>query len=298
MSRRLRPRPRWFVVAEVAALLAIGVSFGVFGHGRSGSGLGVGSAQAAGFRQPPVRHVFVIMLENEDYASTFGDPTSDPYLARTLPKQGALLQDYYATGHESNDNYISIVSGQPPNVQNQADCHGRHDAARRAPGRDRAGHRPQEGLDDARLLVHHPEPLRRRPRLPCTNQPSGSAALADVDSFLSAWVPKITRSPAFRQNGLLEITFDESDGPQSDSTACCGEQPGPGSPLPGIAGPGGGRIGAVLLSPYIRPGSTTTTAYNHYSSLASWESLLGLSRLADAATVSSTFGPDVFTSAR
>jgi phosphatidylinositol-3-phosphatase len=133
---------------------------------------------------------------------------------------------------------------------------------------------------------------------PCTNQPSGSAGLADVDSFLSAWVPKITRSPAFRQNGLLEITFDESDGPQSDSTACCGEQPGPGSPLPGIAGPGGGRIGAVLLSPYIRPGSTTTTAYNHYSSLASWESLLGLSRLADAATVSSTFGPDVFTSAK
>src|SRR5206468_1240013 len=24
--------------------------------------------------------------------------------------------------HESNDNYISLVSGQPPNAQNQADC--------------------------------------------------------------------------------------------------------------------------------------------------------------------------------
>jgi hypothetical protein len=52
MSRRLRPRPRWFVVAEVAALLAIGVSFGVFGHGRSGSGLGVGSAQGQAFASP------------------------------------------------------------------------------------------------------------------------------------------------------------------------------------------------------------------------------------------------------
>jgi hypothetical protein len=407
MSRRLRPRPRWFVVAEVAALLAIGVSFGVFGHGRSGSGLGVGSAQAAGFRQPPVRHVFVIMLENEDYASTFGDPTSDPYLARTLPKQGALLQDYYATGHESNDNYISIVSGQPPNVQNQADCQifdnivgvgtlsggvetgtgcvfpasvaniGTQLTAKRLnwkayeedmgndPNRETAacGHPALNSRDqtqaaetgdgyatrhDPFVYFHSvidnqtycdkhvvalgttvgtmpPAALRGETGLatdlkkasttpafsfitpnlcddghdyPCTNQPSGSAALADVDSFLSAWVPKITRSPAFRQNGLLEITFDESDGPQSDSTACCGEQPGPGSPLPGIAGPGGGRIGAVLLSPYIRPGSTTTTAYNHYSSLASWESLLGLSRLADAATVSSTFGPDVFTSAK
>src|SRR5439155_1732262 len=28
----------------------------------------------------------------------------------------------YATGHESNDNYISLVSGQPANTQNQADC--------------------------------------------------------------------------------------------------------------------------------------------------------------------------------
>jgi hypothetical protein len=35
--------------------------------------------------------------------------------------------------------------------------------------------------------------------------------------------------------------------------------------------------------------------YNHYSSLASWESLLGLSRLANAAGVPSVFGPDVFT---
>jgi len=79
-------------------------------------------APAAGFQLPPVRHVFVIMLENENYATTFGDPSADPYLASALPKQGALLDDYYATGHESNDNYISVVSGQPPNAENQADC--------------------------------------------------------------------------------------------------------------------------------------------------------------------------------
>jgi phosphatidylinositol-3-phosphatase len=79
-------------------------------------------APAAGFQLPPVRHVFVIMLENQDYAGTFGDPSADHYLASTLPAKGALLTGYYATGHESNDNYISIVSGQPPNPQNQADC--------------------------------------------------------------------------------------------------------------------------------------------------------------------------------
>ena len=71
--------------------------------------------------------------------------------------------------------------------------------------------------------------------------------------------------------------------------------PGPGSPLPGITGPGGGRVGAVLLSPFIKAGTVSTTPYNHYSSLASWESLLGLPRLADAATVEMSFGSDVFT---
>jgi hypothetical protein len=81
-----------------------------------------GAAGTKPFKQPRVRHVWVIVLENQSYASTFGEPTADPYLAQTLPAQGALLQDYYATGHESNDNYLSLVSGQPPNADTQADC--------------------------------------------------------------------------------------------------------------------------------------------------------------------------------
>jgi hypothetical protein len=122
MIRRFRWTPRWIPLAGTAALLAGGLSLAIVHHGRNFPDLGTGSVQAASVRLPSVRHVFVIMLENEDYASTFGDPTADRYLASSLPKQGALLEDYYATGHESNDNYISIVSGQPPNVQNQADC--------------------------------------------------------------------------------------------------------------------------------------------------------------------------------
>lgn len=110
--------------------------------------------------------------------------------------------------------------------------------------------------------------------------------------------PKITGSPAHRNGGLLEITFDESDGPTSGSSSCCDETPGPDSPLPGILGPAGGRIGTVLLSPDIRGGTVSTTSYDHHSSLASWESELGLPRLAEAATVPAVFGADVFTAAR
>ncbi|MGH9120562.1 MAG: alkaline phosphatase family protein [Acidimicrobiales bacterium] len=130
---------------------------------------------------------------------------------------------------------------------------------------------------------------------PCTNRPGGASALADIDSFLSTWVPLITSSPAFHQGGLLEITFDESDGPQSDSSACCGETSGPLDPLPGLLGPGGGRVGAVLISPFIKPGTVSNQPYNHFSSLASIEDTFGLNRLGEAATVSRTFGSDVFT---
>src|SRR6476660_8295708 len=72
---------------------------------------------------PPVKHVFVIWLENKDYAASFAqtDPKA-PYLAKTLPAMGALLPEYYGIGHASLDNYIAVISGQGPNPQTQADC--------------------------------------------------------------------------------------------------------------------------------------------------------------------------------
>ena len=89
-------------------------------------------------------------------------------------------------------------------------------------------------------------------------------------------------SPAYQQNGLIEITFDEAEQPTLDSTACCGETPGPAAAGGGNgeSGPGGGKMGAVLISPFINPGTVVTkTYYNHYSSLASIEDLFGLPHL-------------------
>ena len=104
-----------------------------------------------------------------------------------------------------------------------------------------------------------------------------------ADAWLQTWIPKILASPAFAQDGVLVITFDESDGPQSDADACCGEGPGPNTPLPGISGLGGGRVGALVISRSSRPGTWSTTPYNHYSLLASIEELFGLSKLGYAA---------------
>ena len=89
---------------------------------------------------------------------------------------------------------------------------------------------------------------------PCADGRPGG--LVSADAFLRAWLPRITSSPAFNDGGLVIVTFDEAE--TSDAGACCGERPGLSSPLPGIFGVGGGRIGAVMLSPYIRPGTTST----------------------------------------
>jgi phosphatidylinositol-3-phosphatase len=103
---------------------------------------------------------------------------------------------------------------------------------------------------------------------------------------------------------LLVITFDEAG--RNDASACCGEQQGPsigigqtvfGTPDqgPGIAGPGGGRIGAVLISRFIQPGTISNEPYNHYSLLRTIETIFGLPYLGYAGQPGQkNFGAEIF----
>ncbi|HWU32713.1 MAG TPA: alkaline phosphatase family protein [Marmoricola sp.] len=129
---------------------------------------------------------------------------------------------------------------------------------------------------------------------PCVDGRPGG--LASADAWLKQQIPMIMASPAYQDNGAIIITFDESDGPQSDSSACCGETGNLNSPLPGLTGNGGGRVGALVLSKYVTPGSTSATPYNHYSLLRSLEDIFGAKDhigFAGAPGVTS-FGSDVF----
>ena len=365
-------------------------------------------ASAAGL--PPIRHVFIIVLENEGYATTFGTPSNDPYLAGTLPAQGALLTNYYGIGHHSLDNYVAMISGQAPNPLTQDDCIDYVDfpadavvaaggqisdsgcvypasvttvanqltdahltwkayeedmgnvSSREAPvcGHPVIGqpdHTEEAVVGDGYASRHDPfvyfhsiiddtalcdadvvplgtpagalptgtpagvtglatdlRSVATTPNLsyitpnlcddghdaPCINQVGSASPLVNIDAFLQTWVPLITGSPAFKKDGLLEVTFDEADvdGGNADASACCNEIAGPAASQPGEFGPGGGRIGTVLLSPFIKPGTVSSVPYNHYSTLATIEDLFGLPKLGQAQTVSATFGSGVFTAAR
>src|SRR3954447_9353700 len=71
---------------------------------------------------PPVKHVFVIVLENKDFDDSFGASSPAAYLTKELTAKGQLLRQYYGTSHVSLGNYITMVSGQAPNPDTQSDC--------------------------------------------------------------------------------------------------------------------------------------------------------------------------------
>jgi hypothetical protein len=81
-----------------------------------------GVAAREPLESPPIRHVFLIVLENKSFSDTFASSRQDPYLRKTLPQQGALLTQYYGTGHSSLDNYIAMISGQSSTRDTEADC--------------------------------------------------------------------------------------------------------------------------------------------------------------------------------
>ncbi|HWF50991.1 MAG TPA: alkaline phosphatase family protein [Solirubrobacteraceae bacterium] len=340
---------------------------------------------------PPIKHVFLLIDENENAATTFGAGSPAPYLSQTLRSQGAFIPNYYGIGHASLDNYIAMVSGQAPNTTTSGDCptftdfigstgldasgqetgtgcvypsnvptlmsqfnstgsltwRGYMDGMGTDPVRDGTGTgtscgHPAVGSPDVTIdpgptptdqyatrhdpfVYFHsvidntaqcnanvvnlsqlpsdlasvattpnytfitPNSCNDGHDAPCAN--GGPGGLTQADTFLKTWVPIITSSPAYKQDGVLIITFDEAT--SADASACCGETPGPGEALPGVSGPGGGLVGAVVLSRYITPGTITPTAYNHYSMLGTIEDLFGVPRLG-AAAGTPAFGADVF----
>jgi phosphatidylinositol-3-phosphatase len=131
---------------------------------------------------------------------------------------------------------------------------------------------------------------------PCASgAPSGLGA---AEGFLKQVVPEITGSKAYKENGLLAITVDEapSSGEFADSSSCCGQPQFPNLPAPSSAlGPeGGGQVGALLLSPFIKQG-VSQEPYNHFSLLRTIEDMFGLSHLGYAGLSKvSSFEPSIF----
>jgi hypothetical protein len=215
------------------------------------------------------------------YMEDMGTPCRHPDLNSQDQTQSAKVGDQYATRHDPFM-YFASITGSAQCAKQVVDL--------------------KNLSTDLRSVATTPNLSYITPNLchdghdsPCVDgQPGG---LVSVNTWLQTWVPKILGSPAFKQDGVLVITADESDSPQSDATACCGEGPGPNSPLAGIAGQGGGLIGALVISQWTAADTWSTTPYNHYALLASIEEMFGLSKIGYAQTSGlNRFGLDVYNS--
>ena len=82
----------------------------------------MGLAPGASARLPPIKHVWIIVLENQGFDKTFGFRSPAPFLSKKLPAMGAFVPGYYGVAHQSFPNYAAIVSGQGANPISQADC--------------------------------------------------------------------------------------------------------------------------------------------------------------------------------
>ena len=369
------------------------------GEGSSGGGGGGGGGagpSSGASKLPPVKHVFVVMLDDEPYATAFGPVSPAHYLAGALEHKGELLVRYYAVAHEQLANGIALLSGQGPTPQTARNCptyenvapgtvgsegqvsgqgcvypsttqtlagqltgkhltwraylEGMDESGAGAVADGACGH-PALGASDPtsaptstlvgqtsyatwrnpfvyfHSVIDSPAcagddiglnrltsdlasakgtpsfayivPDRCHDGNPTPCAPGAPAGMAAADGFLQKVVPEILSSKAYKENGLLAITVDEApySGEFADSSSCCGQPTFPNLPAPtgGIGPPGGGQVGALLLSPFIKGGALDQDAYNHFSLLRTIEDVFGLTHLGYAGGKEiSSFAPSIF----
>lgn len=130
--------------------------------------------------------------------------------------------------------------------------------------------------------------------------PEGSPATgpAAADAFLRAWVPRIQATQAYQDGGMIVVLADQAPaaGARADSSACCDELEHPNTDNPGgpaTPGPGGGRTGALVLSPFASAGAVVDEPADHYSLLRTIEDIFNMPSLGFAAA-RQPFGEAVF----
>jgi hypothetical protein len=258
--------------------------------------------------------VAVIVLENHETGDVLGSPRA-PYL-NSLARKYALVSHDHGLAHPSLPNYIGLVTGRTAGIT--SDC-----VPRRCPvsGPSLVDQLEAGGVSWRAYMESMPRPcfhysgdelgryaqrhnpfsyltrVWRRPErcgkvVPLTN------LRADLETGLSqftwitpnlchdmhdcpissgdAWLRR-TAPPlleALGPRGVLVITFDEG----RTSAECCG-------------GARGGRLATVLAGGGVPHGVELTRAVDHYSTLATVESLLGLPRLGHARTAPALTSP-------
>jgi phosphatidylinositol-3-phosphatase len=281
---------RLAVVAAAAGACTHGG--GPAGHPRAAGDPCTGAAPPAAYR-----HVITIVMENHGFSQVAGH---SPFL-NALARRCGLATDYRAVTHPSLPNYLAMVSGSTQGLDG-SDCSPGPGCesggpsifsqtswrayAESMPGacvdRNAGDYAPRHNpaVYFTSIAAQCQEQDLPLPRL-LTDLRAGDLAsytfvtpnlcsdehdcpLTAGDRWLARWVPRIVRSPAYRDGTTaLFITYDEDDRAE------------------------GNRVYTVVVAPSVPAGTVAADAFTHYSLLRTQEELLGLPLLGQAASAAS-----------
>jgi hypothetical protein len=277
-----------------ALLLATGCQpAGLATQGAKASATGA-SATASPGPTPAAKHVFVIVLENTSYQLAL----RQPYIA-SVAKQYAVATNYSSVASPSLPNYLVISSGSTWGI--------RDDSYHRLPaggvgsqltGTGISWKAYMEGFTGDCFNSPYPYALKHNPfayyggACPANVVPMTDLAtdlngdtpqlswitpglcndghdcgVGTADRWLAQVVPQITSSPAWQQNGVLFITWDESSA-------------------------GDNRVALLVVSPSMT--GPIATPLDHFSLSATISDQLGVPRLGEAqqaTSLSTQLGP-------
>ena len=184
-------------------------------------------------RLPAITNVWLITLSGGSFAEASARPTAAPYITGTLIPGSTLLSGWSSIGASAFASEAALA--EPP-----------------SPGAT-------------------PPLVRSIVQPPCPEGAAGAAcapaspgALTAADEFVKATLATITTTPAYREHGLVVVTFAtvgvaaQSGLPAGASSSTLTYEP---------------PAGVTLLSPFARPGSSTA-AFNPTSPRQSLEKLL------------------------
>jgi hypothetical protein len=174
--------------------------------------------------------VWLITLSGGTFAQALAQAATAAYIDSQLVPAGTLLSGWSSLDGSALASEAGLLSGVPPQT-----------------------------LDS---IVQPPCP-EGAAGAPCAPETAG--ALTAADEFLKATLPAITASAAYREHGLVVITFGSvgnataSSLPAGSSTATLSSEP---------------PVGVLLLSPFAHAGARPTTPFNPTSPKQSLSGLL------------------------
>ena len=243
----------------------------------------------------PIRHVFVVVLENEDASRA----EVQPYM-RELASRGAVLRNYHALAHPSRPNYIALVAGSAFDVKSNDPVvvDARHignlleekglswkSYAENYPGN--CSLKESAGFKWFGQYVQRHEPFLRFKNvrddptrcarvveaseldedvangtlpsfalyIPNNSNNGHDTGVAKADEFLRKRFDPLLRDPRFMNGTLFVVTFDEDEGSKNNA------------------------IYTVLVGAGVRRGAASNTWYDHYSLLRTIEEIFALGTL-------------------